>query len=814
MATNQVIPIDVEAPIQIRGYVLSRHGYDVAGSLCLGYWLWTAEGAIYWEVPEQEAICFIPAASAAEAQQALFDQEGWRLQPLPLTDFSQQPVLGLYCRSLSGFYRCREKLQAAHIPLMEEDIRPQERFLMERGIRAGLEVRGSWRRNTDGSLHLISQQARKAEVQPELRLLSLDIETTMDARRIYSIALQMADRSVVLMQREEAPRPESVDPALQVEWFDSCRAMLEAMQDYFQRWDPDAIIGWSVVGFDLKVLARACEQERLPLRWGRGMQEVQLRESRTTNHHFVDWPGRVVLDGIDTLRGATWQFESFALNEVARELLGREKLIEDPDQRGEEITRLFRHDPWALAAYNLEDCRLVSDIFAHAKLMPYLIARADLTGLSLDRVGGSAAAFDYLYLPRLHRKGYVAPVYASGDATVDSPGGFVMNSRPGLYDHVLVLDFKSLYPSIIRTFLIDPYALVEGLSGAHPDSEQVDGFNQASFWRQGPILPALVAECWQARDQAKRDGNIPLATAIKIIMNAFYGVLGSPLCRFFDRRLSGSITLRGHQILQDSQAWFQRQGYEVIYGDTDSLFVHLHGHHSEEQACSRGRELAAAINDWWRDRLLTEFNLASHLEIQFEVHYRRFLMPTIRGSQEGSKKRYAGLVSKGSDHKLVFKGLESVRSDWTPFARRIQRELYERVFLNQPYRNWLRQQVDDLLGGRCDAELVYRKRLRRPLDAYQKNVPPHVQAARKMREHRRQQGLPERYERGSSVEYVLTLHGPEALGLTTAPLDYELYIERQLKPVVDSILIFVNDGYDKSLAPQADLFYDLDKTKD
>ena len=85
-----------------------------------------------------------------------------------------------------------------------------------------------------------------------------------------------------------------------------------------------------------------------------------------------------------------------------------------------------------------------------------------MTGLPADRSGGSVAAFTHLYMPRMHRLGYVAPNL--GDvAGAASPGGFVMDSRPGLYDSVLVLDYKSLYPSIIRTFLIDPVGLVEGM---------------------------------------------------------------------------------------------------------------------------------------------------------------------------------------------------------------------------------------------------------------------------------------------------------------------------------------------------------------
>ena len=117
--------------------------------------------------------------------------------------------------------------------------------------------------------------------------------------------------------------------------------------------------------------------------------------------------GRVVLDGIEMLRTATYQFESFSLENVARVLLGRGKLVHDVDSRAAEIQVMYAQDPLALARYNLEDCVLVEEIFAKTDLIRFALERARLTGLDLDRPGGSVAAFDFLYLPRLHRQGYV-----------------------------------------------------------------------------------------------------------------------------------------------------------------------------------------------------------------------------------------------------------------------------------------------------------------------------------------------------------------------------------------------------------------------
>ena len=414
-------------------------------------------------------------------------------------------------------------------------------------------------------------------------------------------------------------------------------------------------------------------------------------------------------------------------------------------------------------------------------------------------MGGSVASFDNLYLPRLHRSGYVAP-NASSDHTA-SPGGFVLDSVPGLYDHVLVLDFKSLYPSIIRTFCIDPLGLALGMSGELAERETVPGFLGARFARHGHILPQLIQQLWQLRDQARQQGDAPLSQAIKIIMNSFYGVLGSPGCRFFDARLASSITRRGHEILQRTRERIEAAGHRVIYGDTDSVFVWIHEADSDAQAVAAGRQLQADLNRWWRTTVRDEYRLESVLELEFETHFKRFLMPTVRGSDKGSKKRYAGIVAGQQGDRLVFKGLENVRTDWTRLARDFQEELYRRVFMQEPYEDYVRQLTAEVLAGRHDDRLVYRKRLRRRLDEYQRNVPPHVQAARLCAE--RGLSVP---ARGGWVEYVITTAGAEPVAGSVAPLDYQHYVDRQLQPVADGILGLLGSSFRALVDRQIDLF--------
>ncbi|MBR9882657.1 MAG: DNA polymerase II, partial [Oceanospirillales bacterium] len=663
-------------------------------------------------------------------------------------------------------------------------------YLMERFIHAGAAC---------------TQRAGKtllkpADYDPAFRIVSIDIETTMRADRILSVALQ-GDGFERVLVNGEAP----VEP-----WIESCRDerdLLVRMIAAINSYDPDILIGWNVIGFDLRVLEARARALGVKLTIGRDTSPI-LVDRAQNGRWFSRIPGRVVLDGIDTLKGATWRFERYGLEFVANALLGRGKAIDKVDDRGAEIQRLYAEDRLALARYNLEDCRLVSEIFQKAGLIEYLIERARLTGLPLDKVGGSQQAFDNLYLPVLHRKGHVAPQYASGRSDLSIPGGFVMDSVPGLYRHILVLDFKSLYPSIIRTFKIDPLGMSRGgLENADPD-DLVPGFHGAIFSRSQALLPDIIEHLWLARARAKADGNAALSQAIKIQMNACYGVLGSRVCRFFDQRLSGSITLRGHQILnQTAERIEQHHGHKVIYGDTDSVFVWLGDDWADRDTTLYGEQLSHELNGWWQQQLRERFGLECALELQFEAHYSRFLMPRMRHSEKGSKKRYAGLkrLSDGSEE-LVFRGLESVRTDWTALARTFQRELYERIFHDQPYESLITATLEALRGGERDEQLVYRRRLRQPLDAYTHNQPPHVKAARLLEMERKQQHLPPAYGLGDSVQYLMTVNGPEPLELLRSPIDYQHYVDKQLLPVADSILPFLGQGFEALSAPQIDLF--------
>lgn len=778
------------------GFILSRYSRDHNGQTVLSLWVTTRGGPARLTVKGEKPLFFVDTAHLEQVNKHLnsaripFDSK-----PLALTTFAHDAVTALYFQTLDGFYRAQELLRFNGVQVFEGDIRLHERYLMERFACGGIAFVGKPIRK-EGFIDYQDVRIKSSDYHPDFSVVSLDLECSAKGE-LYSIGLSGCQSDTVLMIGD--PHPDSPD---WIQWVQDEKALLHALEEAIAVRDPDIIIGWNVVNFDCRLLIKRAQHHGMVLRFGRNHQMIRWRERSDTQQGFITVPGRVVIDGIDALKSATYQFDSFSLESVAQQLLGKGKATEDVDNRMAVITRDFHHNKIKLAQYNLQDCRLVEEVFQHTRLLDFLRLRSQLTGLELDRIGGSVAAFSNLYLPRLHRSGYIAPNLPESGGLA-SPGGYVMDSKPGLYRHVLVLDFKSLYPSIIRTFKIDPMGLIEGLKDAE---NAIPGFRGGVFSRDKHFLPDIITSLWRQRDEAKQQNDAARSQAIKILMNSFYGVLGSGGCRFYDPRLASSITMRGHEIMQQTARWIEEQGHKVIYGDTDSTFVLLEEHLTPEQSSHIGQSLALDINRKWQQTLQQQFDLDCYLEIEFETLYTRFLMPTIRDSEMGSKKRYAGLKYSNGEEHLVFKGLETVRSDWTELAKSFQQALFSHVFSDRSPTQLVRDYVRQTLNGERDRQLVYRKRLRRRLDQYVKNIPPQVKAARQADQQNRTQGKPLRYQNRGWISYVMTVNGPEAVEYHHSPIDYQHYLLKQLKPVADGILPFVGLHFSELVDDQLGLF--------
>ncbi len=685
----------------------------------------------------------------------------------------------------------RERLERAGVRCLEADVPFATRFLLSRGIRGAVAIRGEGKPAQGFDRVFDDPELAPGSWTPTLRVLSLDIETDPRGDRLLSIALSGCGAeevwAVAPPGAELGARPITLNGPATLQLVASAKALLTTLGKRVAALDPDVLTGWNVVGFDLVQLDRFARREGVLLGLGRGGSALRLKAERGfRGSTTAEVAGRVVLDGVDLLRGASVRMESYSLDAVSKVVLGEGKTFHEHDQAAA-ILAAWTSDLKRFAAYNLRDAQLVLEVLERLGVVDLAVARSRLTGMTVDRVAASIASFDFLYLEELGRRGLVAESVGRADLdgeASESFGGHVLEPRPGLYDNVLVVDFRSLYPSLIRTFEIDPLGYVPHPA---PGADLILAPNGAAF-RRVPrgILPELLDQLMPERAAAIARGDRVASQAIKILMNSFYGVLGTSACRFYQPAIAGAITAFGRELLLFCKGTVEEWGLEVLYGDTDSLFI-ASGHREPAVARELAESLPPRLDAALADYLASRWRVQSRLHVERDRLFRRLHLPPAREGG-GARKRYAGLVEKrDGTTETVLVGLEAVRRDWTGIARDTQRELYRRLFADEPLEQWLAATVETLRRGDVPQDqLLYRKRLTKGLDDYTSAAPPHVVAAR----------LAGTLD-GWTVTYAITVDGPQPLGHITAPLDLEHYVQRQIRPIAEPILAELGLVFDR-----------------
>jgi len=797
-----------------KGFILTRSAYDRNGICNLKYFGRTPTGSFQIIINSHKPLFFVKRNSEIP------DLPGMDRRQVELQSFTDEDVDALYFESLNFYYEGKRTLQNKQIQMFESDIRPADRYLMERFINGSVEIIGQKRLERENTIWS-NPQLKPCNFIPELKWLSIDIETEPIKQfenngLLYSIAahgtFNKEDiKKVFVLNLENNEETNANVPGINgalIEYKSNEKDLIISFLKLVKEWDPDIIIGWHVIGFDLKFLADKCSTLHIPFALGRGIKNTTVNEIR--NGMFsAEIEGRVVIDGPQTLRSAFFKFDDYKLETVAMEVLGRGKDISPEEDKLKEIIWRFNNDKPALARYNLEDCILVTEIYKKTGLVEQLKTRCLITGMTMDRVNMSVASFDHLMLPAVHRKGKVA--YDTDDVIPGghAAGGHVFTSTPGLYHHVIVLDFKSLYPTIIRTFFIDPLSLNTALRKTlyntpepleDKDIQQIESDiiqtpSGHNFSSSNHILPEFLAGMMEQRELAKKENNSNLSQAIKILMNSFYGVMGTAGCRFYHPDLPSAITGTGQWILKSTASFLRDKGYIVIYGDTDSVFVCLKENEFLKPD-KAGTSLKEEVNKYFTKKIKDEYNVDSKLEMEFEKHYPKFFLPAMRSTKEGARKRYAGYMENGE---IDFKGLEVVRSDWTELAKIFQTELFERFFKDLELINWIKDFVDRLKNGKLDNLLVYKKRLTKKAAEYTKITPPHIKAARLED--------PENKKHLKEIQYIMTNNGPTPISIKPENIDYNHYIEKQIKPLADGVLFAIGLSFDEIIeGRQLDLF--------
>ncbi len=305
------------------GFILTRHWRDTPQGTEVSFWLATDNGPVQATLAPQESVAFIPTSQTSRAASLLQAEKDYRLTPLQLRDFHRQPVSGLYCRTHRQLMRMEKLLRENGVTVYEADVRPPERYLMERFITSPVWVDGEMRNGVIRNARLKPHP----DYRPPLKWVSLDIETTRHGE-LYCIGLEGCGQRTVYMLGPANGDDRQLD--FELVYVASRPQLLEKLNAGL----PNMILTSSSAGTWCSSTCVCCKN--MPnatvslYGWGETIANWSGANMASKTAFFARARGRVIIDGIDALKSAFWNFSSFSLEAVSQELLGEGKSIENP----------------------------------------------------------------------------------------------------------------------------------------------------------------------------------------------------------------------------------------------------------------------------------------------------------------------------------------------------------------------------------------------------------------------------------------------------------------------------------------------------
>ena len=573
-----------------------------------------------------------------------------------------------------------------------------------------------------------------------------------------------------------------------IEIVENEKELLLAVKKTIQEYSPEIITGYFSDGFDFPYLKARAHHHKVTLDLGLDHSELIAG----TQGDFREGEAKIkgilhidILKFIKYIFGKNLKTDSYSLDNVASELLGHQKHIVDLDS----LAAVWDRKPELLepfCAYNLHDARLTYKLCD--KLLFDIIEFCKIVGLPLFdviRMRFSRLVESYI-MKRAMDHNVLAP-NKPGDDEVDRrmeesiQGGFVYQPTPGLYKDLVVFDFRSLYPTIIVSHNIGPESFRREpclLKKSAPEKEE--------YWfcqDQRYFLPLVLEELINRRAEIKKEIKKTASEqekkllearsyALKILANSFYGYLGFFGARWYSLECAASTTAFARYYIKRTIQKGEEKGFKVVYGDTDSCFFQLESKNVEE-----------ALN------FLKEINaeLPGQMELEFEGYFPRGIFVSIKGREQGAKKKYA-LLRENSTMKVT--GFEAVRRNWSLLAKEVQQEVLRLILLDKKEDAviYVRTLVKDLKQGKIPLfKLVLKTQITRELSQYNA-VNPHVLIARQ----RVQKG--ERIAPGTIIEYVLVKGSGLIRERAKIPSDVKegeydpsYYLYHQIIPAVSSI---------------------------
>ncbi|MFQ5985880.1 MAG: DNA-directed DNA polymerase [Thermoplasmata archaeon] len=563
---------------------------------------------------------------------------------------------------------------------------------------------------------------------PPLKILSFDIENSIEDGHLLTLGIAM-----------RGPDGEIETQALR----GGEREILRDFVTLVEKEDPDILSGYNIGGYDIPVLVERARKGNLgQLALGRDFATFFQINERMWRLH-----GRVIVDAWWSAR-TDLRPKQETLDYVARALLDEGKQEVDRARIDEEWAR----DPERVIRYCMKDAELSLRILEKLASVEKGLDLATVSRLPLDDVlnGRTSNLIDSLLIRAADREAFGVPMMRRRGGGESIEGGYVHTIDPGLYEWVVGMDFRAMYPSLIIENNIC-------FSTLHPEGE-IEGPTGIRFLgkeERGGILPRILADLMEQRQEIRakmaeagseeeRAYYGRLQDAVKVLMNAFYGVLASSFYRFTNPKIGGSITAFARENIKDVISRLEARGNQVIYGDTDSVFFSP-GADTLDACVAEGQTLAAELS-------------GRGMQLEFERVFRSLF-------SHGRKKRYAGQVI-WPEERLVVRGYEIRRTDAFDLQSETQTEVLERVLRNEIEEaiRYARETIERAQRGEAEVDqLVISRTVKEPARYVNPDAMPNVQAAMKL------EGLGYEFVVGMKVSWVV-------INAKKTPMEVEPYI--------------------------------------
>ncbi|MCK4670815.1 MAG: ribonuclease H-like domain-containing protein [Nanoarchaeota archaeon] len=625
------------------------------------------------------------------------------------------------------------------------------------------------------------------------KILAFDIETYPNTARSFDFPILLVAfygkdyRKIISWKRFETNNKD-------IEFVNSEADLIRRFEEIVRKQKPDILTGYFSDGFDFPYIVSRARKYKIKLELGLDYSNIQAAKGRSFKYRIS---GITHLDVFHLTRNILGQFlktDQYTLDAVSKELLGESKVEVD-------IVKLA--DAWdnndavmlnKYCEYNLQDSAMTYKLCE--KFFPSILELVRMIGVpiyDLNRMAMSQMVEWYL-LRNAKKYNIVAPNRPGSHVRAERAsksliGAFVVKPTPGLYKNIMVFDFRSMYPTIVAAHNISRSTIA---CDCCRDTAPRVPFEGKEIWfcqKKKGYLPLMIGDLINRRlrikeiMKEKKSKFLKARSAgLKLLAVSYWGYMAYDNSRWYSFDSAQAILAYERYYIKSVIDKVTEDGYQVIYGDTDSIFLV-----SETHTIDDAHNIIADINK----------GLPGIMALEFQDIYPAGIFVSAKGSEAGAKKRYC-LIDKNDE--LVIKGFESIRRNASTITKEVQQKVLAIILKEGNYDKafkYVREVVDDCRKHNLDLKkFVIKTQLTKSIEEYE-SVGPHVAIALRMKD----RGLP--VGARTIIEYVITKDGKkirdkarELHEVTKDDIDLEYYIFNQIIPAVEKIFEVI--GYSKS----------------